>query len=60
MSPLFLVSGLGMMAVALVVVAYWRRRERVACRGECPEIHRCHSGSNGDRHRPGHSAQLFV
>jgi uncharacterized membrane protein YhfC len=30
MSPLFLVSGLGMMAVALVVVIYWQRRERVA------------------------------
>jgi uncharacterized membrane protein YhfC len=32
MNPLFLVSGLGMMAVALGAVVYWQRREKVAFR----------------------------
>jgi uncharacterized membrane protein YhfC len=32
MNPLFLVSGLGMMAVAMGAVVYWQRREKVAFR----------------------------
>ncbi|MFQ6101839.1 MAG: YhfC family glutamic-type intramembrane protease [Anaerolineae bacterium] len=30
MNPLFLLSGMGMMAIALVAVVYWKRRSKVA------------------------------